>query len=226
MWFSGARGDAGLVSPRDLPVDEFVGRALARGADELAVNLPRLEPADRRGQRALDRWFRSWSEHLRAYLDAVSAVLVPAASGRAVVDEQWCEMTAIDLALIDELVCTLGDAIGIVAMELGDRDVWLGRASVLAEQLALLVRTQVAEHRRLAAATRSHLTAHERRAVAEAAVSQLGSWRARRTVPSLLGQLDAAERDAVLAAAPVTTSWWWRAGRAQRSAPVLTPSTN
>jgi hypothetical protein len=36
-------------------------------------------------------------------------------------------------------------------MELGDRDVWLSRASVLADQLASFVRNQVSQHRRIAA---------------------------------------------------------------------------
>jgi hypothetical protein len=35
-------------------------------------------------------------------------------------------------------------------------------------------------------------------------------------VPSLLAHLAPAERQAVLAAAPATTSWWWRMGRPQR----------
>jgi hypothetical protein len=212
------------VSPRDLPVDELVGRALVMDAAELAANLPLLDPADRRGQRALDRWFRSWSEQLRTYLEAVSSILVPIATGRGVVDDEWCETIAEDVAAIDELVGALGDAIGIVAMELGDRDVWLGRAAVLADQLASFVRNQVAEHRRIAALTRAHLTADERRAVTATTVRWLGSWQGRRTVPSLLGRLEPEERDAVLAAAPVTTSWWWRVGRGQRMPAVPVPT--
>jgi hypothetical protein len=168
------------VNRRDLPVDEFVGRALAKDAAKLAADLPRLGPVDR---------------------------------------------IAADLAATDALVGALGDAIGIVAMELGDRDVWLGRASSLAEQLALLVRSQVFQHRRIAASTRAHLTARERRAVTATAVRQLGTWRARRTVPSLLGHLDPDERDAVLAAA-TTTSWWWRVGRGQRMPDMAGPASH
>jgi hypothetical protein len=214
------------MNPRDLPVDELVGRALVMDAAELATNLPLLDPADRRGQRVLDRWFCSWSEQLRTYLDAVSTILVPIATGRGVVDEQWCETIADDLAAIDELVCALGDAIGIVAMELGERDVWLSRASVLADQLSSFVRNQVSQHRRIAALTRAHLTADERRAVTETTVRWLGTWQARRTVPGLLGQLEPEERDAVLAAAPVTTSWWWRIGRGHRLPTVPAPISN
>ncbi len=226
MRFSGGRGHARTVSPRDLPVDELVGRALAMDAVELAANLPLLDPADPRGQRALDRWFRSWSEQLRTYLDAVSSILVPVATGRGVVDEQWCETIAEDLAAIDELVGNLGDAIGIVAMELGDRDLWLGRASVLADQLASFVRHQVSEHQRIAVLTRAHLSAEERRAMTETTVRWLGTWQARRTVPSLLGRLESDERDAVLAVAPVTTSWWWRVGRGHRMSTNPAPTAN
>ena len=214
------------MSPQDLPVDELVGRALVKDAADLAANLPLLDLANRRGQRALDRWFCAWSEQLRTYFDAVSSILVPIATGRGVVDDEWCETIADDLAAIDELVCALGDAIGIVAMELGDRDVWLGRASALADQLASFVRNQVAEHRRIAALTQTHLTAQERRAVTETTMRWLGTWQARRTVPSLLGQLEPDERDAVLAAAPVTTSLWWRVGRAHRMPTVPAPTAN
>jgi hypothetical protein len=214
------------MSPRDLPVDELVGRALVMDAAELAANLPLLDAADRRASRALDRWFCSWSEQLRTYFDAVSSILVPVATGRGVVDDQWCETIADDLAAIDELVSALGDAIGIVAMELGDRDVWLGRASVLADQLASFVRNQVSQHRRIATLTRAHLSAEERRGFNETTVRWLGSWQARRTVPSLLAQLDPDERDAVLAAAPVTTSWWWRVGRGHRMSAVPAPTSN
>jgi hypothetical protein len=195
-------------------------------AAELAAGLPLLDLADRRGQRALDRWFRSWSEQLRTYLDAVSTILVPIAAGRGAIDEEWCETIANDLAAIDELVCALGDAIGIVAMELGDRHVWLGRASVLADQLASFVRNQVSQHRRIAALTNTYLTVDERRAVAETTVRWLGTWQGRRTVPSLLGQLEPDEREAVLAAAPVTTSWWWRVGRGHRMPKVPAPAPN
>jgi hypothetical protein len=226
MRFSGPDDHDRTMSPRDVPVDELVGRALVKDAAELAANLPLLDPADRRTQRALDRWFCSWSEQLRTYFDAVSSILVPVATGRGVVDEQWCETIADDLAAIDELVSALGDAIGIVAMELGDRDVWLGRASVLADQLASFVRNQVSQHRRIATLTRAHLSAEERRAVNETTVRWLGSWQARRTVPSLLGQLEPDERDAVLAAAPVTTSWWWRVGRGHRMSAVPAPTSN
>jgi hypothetical protein len=209
---------------RELPVDELVGRALASGAAELAAGLPRLDPADRRGQRVLDRWFAAWSEQLRAYLDAVSTVLVPAAADRGVLDARWRRTIAADLAAIDDLVGALGDALGIVAMDLADRAVWLERAAVLAERLALLVRSQVPQHRRISASTRHDLTPGERRAVDRGAARSLGSWRARHTVASLLGQLDPTERDAVLAAAPAVTSWWWRVGRSQRI-PVIGATT-
>jgi hypothetical protein len=205
-----------LVSPRDLHVDELVGRALAKGADELAAGLPRLDLHDRRGQRALDRWFASWAEQLRVYLEAVTTVLVPAAAERGVLDARWRQTIDADVAAIDHLVGALGDALGIVAMDLGDRAVWLDRATTFAEQLALLVRSQVDQHRRISAASRGDLSAGERRAVDRGVVRLLGTWRARHTVSSLLAHLEPPERQAVLAAAPATTSWWWRVGRPQR----------
>ena len=205
-----------FVSPRDLPVDELVGRALADGAAEFAAGLPRLDVADRRGQRALDRWFASWAEQLRAYLDAVSTVLVPVAADRGVLDARWQQTIAADLAAIDHLVGALGDALGIVAMDLGDRAAWLDRATSFAERLALLVRSQVSQHRRISAVSRADLSAGERKAVDRGVVRLLGTWRARHTVPSLLAHLQPAERQAVLAAAPATTSWWWRVARPQR----------
>jgi hypothetical protein len=222
MWFSRPDRQAGTVNTGDVPVDEFVGRALANGAAELAATLPHLARADRRAERALDRWFTTWADQLRSYLDVVSSVLVPAATGRGVLDERWLDTIADDLALIDELVSHLGDAIGIVAMDLGDRDVWLERAATLAKQLALLVQSEVALHQRLAGSTRDDLTPDELRAVTDGTVRALGTWQARRIVPSLLRQLPPDERDAVLAAAPATTSWWWRVGRGQRmpAAPV------
>jgi hypothetical protein len=45
-------------------------------------------------------------------------------------------------------------------------------------------------------------------------------------VPGLLGQLEPEERNAVLAAAPVTTSWWWRVGRGHRTPTVPAPTSN
>jgi hypothetical protein len=215
MRFPGAARDASAVI-RDLPVDELVGRALAKGAAELAAGLPRLDVADRRGQRALDRWFASWAEQLRAYLDAVSTVLVPAAAERGVLDDRWQQTIAADLVAIDHLVGALGDALGIIAMDLGDRSVWLDRATAFAERLALLVRSQVSQHRRISAMSRAELSAGERTAVVRGVVRLLGTWRARHTVPSLLAHLDPAERQAVLAAAPATTSWWWRMARPLR----------
>jgi hypothetical protein len=205
------------VTPGDLPVDELVGRALANGAAALAAGLPRLDVADRRGQRALDRWFAAWAEQLRAYLDAVSTVLVPAAAERGVLDARWRQTIAADLDAIEQLVGALGDALGIVAMDLGDRVVWLDRATSFAERLALLVRSQVSQHRRISASSRADLSAGERKAVDRRVVRLLGTWRARRTVPSLLAHLEPAERQALLAAAPATTSWWWRVARPQRT---------
>jgi hypothetical protein len=212
------------MTPRDLPVDELVGRALANGADELAGGLPRLDVDDRRGQRSLDRWFSSWAEQLRVYLDAVTTVLVPVAAERGVIDARWRHTIDADVAAIDHLVGALGDALGIVAMDLGDRAVWLDRATSLAEQLALLVRSQVCQHRRISASSRADLSAGERRAVDRGVVRLLGTWRARHSVPSLLAHLEPAEREAVLAAAPATTSWWWRVARPQRS-PLIGAAT-
>jgi hypothetical protein len=75
----------------------------------------------------------------------------------------------------------------------------------------------VSQHRRFAAASRAELRAGERKAVDRGVVRLLGTWRARHTVPSLLAHLEPAERQAVLAAAPAATSWWWRVARAQRT---------
>ena len=103
------------MTPVTPPRRRAVGRALAKGAAELAAGLPRLDVADRRGQRALDRWFASWSEQLRGLprrrVDRARARACRR-SGRP--RRHWQQTIAADLAAIDHLVGALGDALGIV----------------------------------------------------------------------------------------------------------------
>jgi hypothetical protein len=117
-------------------IDELMACRLASTARGLVAALVALEPAERRHVRTLDRWYGRWAADVREHQELVQVYVLPRLAADGSLDERLLDELAAHHVWIDELVGELGDAIGILAFNLGDADRWRGRAISLAECLA------------------------------------------------------------------------------------------
>ncbi len=88
----------------DIDPATLVRRALLASAAELATALATVEPADRRRQKALDRWFSGFAAQVRSHHELLDSIVVPALTNRGALDEQALEQLAEDHSWIDELL--------------------------------------------------------------------------------------------------------------------------
>ena len=87
-----------------------------------------VQPTDRRRQKALDRWFAGFAAQIRSHHELVDTLVVPSLAARGALDERSLDTLADDHAWIDELLCDLGDALGVLSFGLGAESWWLGKA--------------------------------------------------------------------------------------------------
>jgi hypothetical protein len=192
----------------------LVRRALLASAAELVVALEAVEPADRRRQRALDRWFAGYAEQLRRYHELNDSMVVPALASRGALDHRSLDILAADHAWIDQLLGDLGDALGILSFGLGAEAWWIDKASDLATALHHVLAGQLAREERLltplverwfADDERDVLQRETMRAVATGPVRFSLAW--------LYTHVDDAERAAVAPFVPTASRLAWRSRR-------------
>lgn len=192
----------------------LVRRALLASAGELVEALGVVEPADRRRQRALDRWFAGYAEQLRRHHELSDTMVVPALTERGALDQRSLDTIAADHAWIDQLLSDLGDAIGVLSFGLGAGSWWIGKASDLAGALQHVLSGQLAREERLLnplisrwfdAAEQDVLQRETMRAVATGPVRFSLAW--------LYTHIDEIEREAVAGYAPAGSRLAWRSRR-------------
>ncbi len=64
----------------------LVRRAILASATELAAALATVDPADRRRQKALDRWFSGFAGQVRSHHELLDSVVVPTLTARGALD--------------------------------------------------------------------------------------------------------------------------------------------
>jgi len=192
----------------------LVRRALLASAAELVAALDALDPADRRRQRALDRWFSGYADQLRRHHELVDSMVVPALAARGALDDRSLDTLAADHAWIDQLLSDLGDALGILSFGLGAETWWIAKASDLATALHHVLAGQLSREERLLTplverwlddAERDVLQRETMRAVATGPVRFSLAW--------LYSHVDDAERSAVAPFVSTSSRLAWRSHR-------------
>lgn len=191
-----------------------VRAALTASAAQLSAALDQLRPADRRRQRALDRWFSGFAAQVRSHLELVDSMVVPALAARGALDEATLERLAAEHAWIDDVLSDLGDALGVLSFGLGAESLWIGKASDLAAATAHVLRGQLAREQRLFAPLVSgHLDADEREALRYEAMRAVANGPTRFSLAWLYAHVDAAECPRLAPYAPAGSRLTWRSGR-------------
>ncbi len=192
----------------------LVRRAILASAIELEYALANLVPADRRRQKALDRWFSGFAAQIRRHHELIDTLVVPTLAARGALDDRTLDTLADDHSYVDELLSNLGDALGVLSFELGAEAVWIGRAGHLAAALAQVLNGQLArEERTLTPLVRRFLDAEERDVVAGETVRAVAHGPVRFSLAWLYAHVTAEERAAIDPHVPTTSRLVWRTRR-------------
>jgi Hemerythrin HHE cation binding domain len=204
-----------LAQPTDGPdALGFVRQALAASSSELTAALHALDPADRRRQRALDRWFAGFASQLRRHHELVDTMIVPALASRGALDHRALDTMAADHAWIDQLLGDLGDALGVLSFGLGAETWWIGKATDLAGALEHVLTGQLSrEQRLLAPLVGRWFDPAERDAVQRETMRSVATGPVRFSLAWLYAHVDATERAGLAAYAPVVSRLAWRSRR-------------
>lgn len=143
----------------------LVRRALLASATELSTALDAVAPADRRRQKALDRWFSGFAAQVRSHHELLDSVVVPTLAARGALDERALDTLADDHTWIDELLSDLGDALGVLSFGLGAEAFWVTKAADLAATLRHVLQHQLAREEALLTPLVADVLADDERAV-------------------------------------------------------------
>jgi hypothetical protein len=192
----------------------LVRRALVASAAELVAALEALDPADRRRQRALDRWFSGYAEQLRRHHELSDSMVVPALAARGALDARALDTLAADHAWIDQLLSDLGDALGILSFGLGAEPWWIGKASDLAAALHHVLAGQLGrEERLLTPLVARWFDDDEREILQRETMRAVATGPVRFSLAWLYTHVDDAERAAVAPLVPTASRLAWRSRR-------------
>lgn len=192
----------------------LVRRALVASAAELVSALEVLDPADRRRQRALDRWFSGYAEQLRRHHELSDSMVVPALAARGALDHRALDTLAADHAWIDQLLSDLGDALGILSFGLGAESWWIDKASDLATALHHVLAGQLSrEERLLTPLVARWFDAEEREILQRETMRAVATGPVRFSLAWLYAHVDDAERTAVAPLVPTASRLAWRSRR-------------
>lgn len=198
----------------NVEVASLVRRALLASASELVDALAALETADRRRQRALDRWFTGYADQVRRHHELLDSMVVPALTERGALDQRSLDTIAADHAWIDQLLSDLGDALGILSFGLGAETWWIGKASDLAVALHHVLAGQLSrEERLLTPLIARWLDAGERDILQRETMRGVATGPVRFSLAWLYTHLDDTERAAVATYLPAASRLSWRSRR-------------
>jgi hypothetical protein len=204
-----AAADTATIDPATL-----VRRAILASAVELESALAAVSPADRRRQKALDRWFAGFAAQVRNHHELIDTLVVPTLAARGGLDERALDTIADDHSYVDELLSDLGDALGVLSFGLGVEAWWIGKASDLAAALAHVLRGQLArEERQLAALVERWFDPEEREVVAAETLRAVATGPVRFSLGWLFAHVSAEERAAIAPLVPATSRLVWRTRR-------------
>ncbi len=176
----------------------LVRRAILASSTELATALATVDPADRRRQKALDRWFSGFAGQVRSHHELLDSVVVPTLTARGALDDRALDTLADDHAWIDELLSEVGDALGVLSFGLGAEAFWLGKAADLAAALRHELQSQLArEEALLTSAVATHLDDDEREIVFDETVRSVATGPVRFSLAWLYAHITPEERAAV-----------------------------
>ena len=194
---------------------------------ELVEALDALEPADRRRQRALDRWFAGFAEQLRRHHELIDTMVVPALAARGALDQRSLDTLAADHAWIDQLLSDLGDALGILSFGLGAEAWWIGKASTSPCALHHVLAGQLSrEERLLTPLVERWFDADERDVLQRETMRAVATGPVRFSLAWLYTHVDDAERAAVAGFVPTASRLAWRSRRTPTPAPPSPPSAD
>jgi hypothetical protein len=208
--------DTLTVDPDALTVDPatLVRRAILASARELDAALVAATPADRRRNKALDRWFAGFAAQVRSHHELVDTLVVPTLAARRALDDRSLDIIADDHSYVDELVSELGDALGVLSWGRGAAAFWIGKASDLAGALAHVLAGQLErEERLLTPLVERCLSADEREAVAVETLRAVATGPVRFSLAWLYAHVTADERAAISPRVPVGSRLVWRTRR-------------
>ncbi|MET0458207.1 MAG: hypothetical protein ABW195_03100 [Ilumatobacteraceae bacterium] len=192
----------------------LVRRALLASVAELVVALDALEPADRRRQRALDRWFSGYAEQLRRHHELTDSMVLPALGARGALDDRSLDTLAADHAWIDQLLSDLGDALGILSFGLGAESWWIGKASDLATTLHHVLAGQLErEERLLTPLVEQFFDDDERDVLQHETMRAVATGPVRFSLAWLYSHVDDTERTAVAPFVSTSSRLAWRSRR-------------
>jgi hypothetical protein len=192
----------------------LVRRAILASARELDAALAPAAAADRRRQKALDRWFAGFAAQVRNHHELVDTMVVPTLAARGALDDRALDTIADDHTYVDELLSELGDALGVLSFGLGAEDWWAGKASDLAGALAHVLAGQLErEERILGPLVVGYLSEDERTVVAEETLRAVATGPVRFSLAWLYAHVTPAERAAIAAHVPTTSRLVWRTRR-------------
>jgi len=188
----------------ELHATALVRRALRAGASWLPAATAALSPTDRADVGELERWFAGFAAEVRAHHETIETWLLPTLAVRRALGHDVLEAIAVDHACVDHVVGELGDALGVLAFGLADGVGPIAAAHGLALRLERLLDAQLARESHLLAplVTRT-LRPVERLAVDGEVLCGITVRRAPFSLDWLCAQLTDAEREALLALAPI-----------------------
>lgn len=203
------------AAPRnDIMIRPLMRRALLASAARLRETTTGLDATDRRRHQALDRWFAGFAAEVRAHHEIVEVFVLPKLTARGAIDARTLDTIAADHAWVDHVVSELGDAIGILAFDLGDSADWLTTAARLAEQLELLLTGQLSRESRLVTPlVATTLEPAEREAIEREILRGVTLRRAPFALTWLLEHIGDSEREALLARISSPCRLMWRSRR-------------
>jgi hypothetical protein len=208
------------TTPATAPADTIdpttlVRRAILASAAELESALAGVDPADRRRQKALDRWFAGFAAQVRSHHELVDTLVVPTLASRGALDERALDTLANDHTWIDEVLSDLGDALGVLSFGLGAEAWWIAKASDLAGALGHVLRGQLGrEERLLTPLVARFLDADEQAVVHAETLRAVANGPVRFSLAWLYAHVSEAEWAAITPYVPATSRLVWRSRRA------------
>jgi hypothetical protein len=192
----------------------FVRRAILASARELDAALAIVDPADRRRQKALDRWFSGFAAQVRNHHEIIDTLVVPTLAARGGLDDRSLDIIADDHSYIDELLSDIGDALGVLSFGLGSESWWIGKASDLAGALAHVLAGQLQREERLLTPLMERcFAADEREVVATETLRAVTNGPVRFSLAWLYAHVTDEERAAISPRVPTSSRLVWRTRR-------------
>ena len=208
--------DAATSAQPDLAIDPatLVRRAILASARELDAALATVAAADRRRQKALDRWFSGFAAQVRNHHDLVDTLVVPTLGARGALDDRSLDTLADDHSYVDELLSDLGDALGVLSFGLGSERFWIDKASDLAGALAHVLAGQLErEEQLLTPLVVRCFSADERSVVATETLRAVATGPVRFSLSWLYAHVTDEEREAISPHVPASSRLVWRTRR-------------